>query len=284
MLQIRQMRGKDISFAIRLTDQEKWGVTRSTLQRLMRLNPRGCFIAYDGKKRVGLTTATTYGKRLAWIGNVIVDKDHRGKRIGQSLVRHAVAFLHKSNVSQIALYCFKEHREFYENLGFDTAGSFVRLRRKAGLVKDVGNQAGFQEPPSLTRMMAADEKAFGADRSRLIRDLLDRKEAWCVASFRGGSSISYLMVRESSEDCEFGPWVCMSHLSDEPREMIKRALAMTRPVPVEVSCLRSNRRALQTFKDNGFLKVREGYRMFFGEKVHIGDDSSQYALGFLDKG
>ncbi len=90
------MQSRDIPFAVRLTDQEEWGITPSALRRLRRLNPRGCFIAYDGITRTGLTTTTVYGKELAWIGNVIVDGEHRGKHIGQSLVEHAVAFLQKS--------------------------------------------------------------------------------------------------------------------------------------------------------------------------------------------
>lgn len=284
MLRIRQMQAEDIPFAIRLTDQEKWGVTRGALQRLMRLSPRGCFIACDGSTKLGLTTTTIYGKELAWIGNVIVDKDHRGKRIGQSLVKQAVSFLRKSIVRHIALYCFKEHEEFYESLGFVKDRSFLRLRRNARKVKHPKYSTDFQRPPPLTRVIAADRMAFGADRSKLIRNVLSEEAGWYLGSSRGISSTSYLMVKEYSDDCEFGPWICINPLRDEPEEMLSYALATIRPVPVEVSCLRENRMALQTLKTNDFLMVREGYRMFFEEKARIGKDNSQYALGFLDKG
>jgi ribosomal protein S18 acetylase RimI-like enzyme len=118
MLRVRQMHPSDIPFAIRLTDQEKWGITRSALQRLLRLTPRGCFITHDGTSRLGLLTTTTYGRELAWIGNVIVDREHRGKHIGNRMVEHAVSFLRKLGVRHIALYCFSENVRFYENLGF----------------------------------------------------------------------------------------------------------------------------------------------------------------------
>jgi ribosomal protein S18 acetylase RimI-like enzyme len=284
MLRIKQMHVKDIPFAIRLTDQEEWGITRSALQRLMRLNPRGCFIAYEGSKRLGITTTTVYDRKLAWIGNVIVDKDHRGRQIGHALVEHAASSLRKSSVGHIALYCYKEHVKFYENLGFLRNRSFVRLRRNARRVQHVTRWGDFRRPLSLVRLLAADKEAFGADRSELIRAFLAEKAAWYLGSSRGISSTSYLMVKEYLNDCEFGPWICINPLPDEPREMIERALSKIKPVPVEISCLRENWRALQLLKKNKFRKIREGYRMIFEERAHIGSDSSQYALGFLDKG
>jgi predicted GNAT family acetyltransferase len=250
----------------------------------MRLNPQGCFIAYDGNTRLGLTTTTIYGRKLAWIGNVIVDKNHRGKHVGQSLIRHAVSFLRKSKAGHIALYCFKEHEKFYENLGFVKDRPFLRLRRNARKAEYPKNSIDFRRRPSLSRVIAADKEGFGADRSKLIRAVLAEKAGWYLGSSWGISSTSYLMVKEYPDDCEFGPWICINPLRDDPSEMIARALTMIRSVPVEISCLRENRIALEALKTNGFRKVREGYRMFFGEKARIGNDSLQYALGFLDKG
>ncbi len=60
------------------------------------------------------------------------------------------------------------------------------------------------------------------------------------------------MVREYSDDCEFGPWICTNPSRDEPDEMLSRALAMIRPVPVEISCLQENQRAIHTLKANDF--------------------------------
>jgi predicted GNAT family N-acyltransferase len=284
MLRIKRMETGDIPFAISLSDQEDWGVTRRDIQRLMGLNPRGCFVAYEGITRIGVTTTTIYGKELGWIGNVIVDKDYRGKHIGNSLVEHAVSFLRRSSVRHIALYCFKEHVRFYENLGFVRDRSFFRLRRSAITIEHLKNQVNFQRRPSLARVIATDKKAFGADRSKLIRDVLSKKAGWFLGLSRDHSCVSYLMVREYSDMYEFGPWISIDSSLNEENEMIRRALAMIRPVPVEASCLQENQRPLQTLKTNDFRIVREGYRMFFKERAHIGKDSAQYALGFLDKG
>jgi len=278
------MQSRDIPFAVRLTDQEEWGITPGALRRLRRLNPRGCFIAYDGITRTGLTTTTVYGRELAWIGNVIVDGEHRGKHIGQSLVEHAVAFLQKSRVRHIALYCFSQHEKFYENLGFVKDSSFLRLRRGAARSKRPKNPPQFLRPPTLTKVLAADRKAFGADRSKLISDVLREKASWYIGSDRDALSASYLMSRQYLDDYEFGPWICTNPLRDDPDEMLSRALAMIRPAPIEISCLQQNRGVVHILKAHDFRKVREGYRMFFEQRTEIGNDVAQYALGFLDKG
>ena len=284
MLRIRPMQAKDIPFALRLTNQEKWGVTRTDLRRLMRLNPRGCFITYEGIARLGITTTTVYGRKLAWIGNVIVDKNYRGKSIGHALIEHAVSHLQKSRVQHIALYCYHEHVKFYEDLGFEQDNPFVRLRRNAPKRKQLGTPNISQRPPSLLRILAADRQAFGADRSKLIRHILAERTGSILGSLRMPSSASYLMVKEYGSEGEVGPWICTDPSRDDPDEMLTRALSQMGPVHVEASCMQSNWRAIGALKVNGFHTIREGYRMFFRERARIGDDSAQFALGFLDKG
>lgn len=283
MLQMRPMEAKDITFAVGLTNQEKWGVTRTDLRRLMRLNPRGCFIAHDGIAKLGITMTTVYGRKLAWIGNVIVDKRYRGRNIGHTLIEHAVSHLQKARVQHIALYCYLEHVKFYEDLGFARDKPFVRVRRSKPGKEPLRVPKTSRQLPPLPNIFAADKRAFGADRSKLIRALLADKVAWILGSSQGAST-SYLMVKEYGNECEIGPWICTDPSRDDPEEMMNRALSKMGPVTVEASCMRDNWRALRVLKKNDFRTVRSGYRMFFKKKAHLGDDGAQFALGFLDKG
>lgn len=278
------MRMEDIPFAIQLSDQEHWGITRDDLRRLLRLTPAGCFIAYDGPRKLGLTTTTIYGKKLAWIGNVIVDRRFRGMHIGRNLVEHAVSFLRKSGIQNLALYCFKENVDFYENLGFAKDAPFLRLRRKAKHKVPSVNGRAFHEALPFWTLFSADRKIFGADRSRLIRDLLAKGTGRYLGSTQSRISTSYLLIREYADMCELGPWVCINPPRDEPEKMLSLALSEIGRVPVEVSCLRENKEAVRLISTEGFRMLREGYRMFFENETHIGNDRAQYALGFLDKG
>ena len=284
MLRIKVMRAEDIPFGVSVTDQENWGVTRRDLQRLMQVSPRGCFIALDGPRKVGMTTTTSYGRQLAWIGNVIVRPDQRGRSIGRKLVQHAVSYLQKTRVRTIALYCFDERVRFYGNLGFVKDESFVRLRRDPRKGRRDRTDVPAMPPSSLSKVLHGDREAFGADRSKLIRMFLDEGTGRILCSTRNPQGASYLLIKESETECEIGPWVCEHPAPGEPEEMMDHALVEVGSMPVEASCVKRNRKAMHTFESRDFQVIRSGYRMLYDERAVPGNDSSQYALGFLDKG
>ncbi len=284
MLEIRPMHDADVAFAVKLTNQESWGVTSTDLRRLMRLNPHGCFIACDGIKKLGLTTTTIYGRKLAWIGNVIVDKNHRGRNIGHALVEHAVSYLQKARIRHVALYCYRQHVRFYEDLDFTRDQPFIRMKRSPHKKKQRSIPNESMHPPPLPKIIGADRKAFGADRSRLIRTVLAERVGWILGLAQQNSTGSYLMVKDYGNWCEIGPWIQTDSARDDPNELMSRAIVKIGHVPVEASCMLSNLKAVRVFRANGFRTVKTGYRMFLREKANLSDDSAQFALGFLDKG
>ena len=284
MPQIRTMRASDIPSVVRLCDQESWGVTRSDLKRILRMNPEGSFLAVDGARKLGLITTTSYGGNLAWIGNVIVDRNHRGKEIGRRLVEHAVNYLRRTRIHHIALYCFKENLRFYTHLGFVREAAFLRLKRKGGSVKFRNSRFNFDDSPRLDEVLRIDKRAFGADRSKLIRTVLTEGVAWFIAAYNGSVIKSYIMIKKYEEMCELGPWVSTKPQRTELKGMLRLALAETPARPVEISILGNNRLVLTLLRGHGFRTIREGYRLYYDEKPRIGDDRAQCALGFLDKG
>jgi ribosomal protein S18 acetylase RimI-like enzyme len=283
MLQIRTMRSDDIPYALRLTDQEKWGVTRRDLTRILKLDPKGSLVATSGSRRVALITTTRYGRKLAWIGNVIVDRNYRGAHIGQTLVQNAVKYLRKSNVEHVALYCFDENVEFYRRLGFLRDVPFARLRRRPIPFRSASAATVAPQALPLWVVMSVDKKAFGADRSRLIRMVLRTKAAWYLGFSNGPSANSYLLVKKYKEMYELGPWVCVSPPEAQPSKMLRLVLAKTAGKPIEVSCLR-NHQAFGLFKKYGFRVMSHGYRMYYDRVPRIGRPEANFALGFLDKG
>ena len=112
------MRRSDIPFAVQISNAEKWGIPASDFQRILRLDPHGSFIAIQGRKKIGLATSVSFGKEVAWIGNVVVDGRFRGRHLGQLLVIYALTYLKKRHVKHVALYCFDENIGFYSKLGF----------------------------------------------------------------------------------------------------------------------------------------------------------------------
>ena len=277
------MHRADIPFAVRLSDQEGWGIPARDFERILRLDPKGSFIATEGERKVGLTTTISYGTQIAWIGNVVVAKQHRGKHIGQALVHEAVRYLRMNRIKRIVLYSFNENVEYYRKLRFMRGPSFVRLRREGKLYRAPVPQLYSDETVPLRSLLSFDRKAFGADRSRLVKALLHSGSAWYVA-YAAGSSRSYLMVKQYEDMHELGPWVSVGLRRAKLDAMLRTALGKTGDRPIEVSCLSGNRDVMRILKSHDFRVVNRGRIMYYQKISRMGQPRAIAALGFLDKG
>ncbi len=277
------MRLNDIPFAIRLTNLEHWGIERNDLERIIRLSPEGSFVAYLGTKRVGMLTTTRFGRKIAWIGNVVVKRAVRGRHIGQKLVEHALDYLRSVGVRHVAVYCFLENVRFYERLGFVIDVKFVRLHRnrRAKMAGGLKNERQRDDESSSGHLFNLDRRAFGADRSPLF-DMVLREGHGRVLEAHGQSA---LLVKVYENMYEFGPWVGFRRFDyQKDGRLIDDAVLRYSGKPIEASCLLSNRKVLKRMKHDGFCIVNVGYRMYHIRKIKLGRDSVSYLLGFLDKG
>jgi predicted GNAT family acetyltransferase len=228
-----------------------------------------------------MITTVAFGKDLAWIGNVVVDKRFRGKHIGQSLVEHAIMHLRSSAVRRIGLYCFSNNVGFYEKLGFIKNVEFKRLRRRPKTTPPIicSNRA----PITLRQIMEIDRRSFGADRSKLLRALI-RTGHGTFLGFRCEKSAAYLMTKNYRDMYEFGPGVAVDLPEAEMASLLRLAVSRAFRKPIELSCLAKNYYVLRLLKNQGFEVINTGYRMFLNRRTGLGDDRANYLLGFKDKG
>ena len=276
------MQGKDIPFAIHLTDQENWSIPKQDFQRLLRLDPRGSFVATEGMHRVGVATTASYGKKIAWIGNVVVQEQYRGKHVGQALVTHAINYLHNTHVEHVALYCFDENVEFYRKLGFVEGSRFERLRREAKWTSKHPANELFRNL-SLPAILLLDKKAFGADRSRVILDLLDSKCA-SIFSVVSGPGRSYLLAKNYEDMWELGPWISFRLTELTLDAVLSESLVHANGKAVEIASPLRNPLTTVMFRRHGFRVIKTGHCMHLHEIPRIGSPAAILALGFLDKG
>jgi ribosomal protein S18 acetylase RimI-like enzyme len=283
MLRIRKMRRSDISFAVRLSDQEDWGIPVRDFERILRLDPRGSFIAMENSSRVGLATTTSYGKQIAWIGNVVVEKSRRGKHIGQALVKHAIGYLEKTGVKRIALYSFDENIEYYRKLGFIQGPRFARFRRERQPLRDAVSESSARKTMTERSLLATDRKAFGADRARLLVDMLNSG----AASYLGYSARpkrSYLLAKDYEDMRELGPWISFGLRLTELESMLRIVLNKTDSKPVEIACPLTSRSVLAMLSKFHFQTIKKGHVMGYRRLSKIGQPNAVVAFGFLDKG
>jgi GNAT superfamily N-acetyltransferase len=277
------MRHGDIQFAVDLTAKEGWGIPPRDFRRILRLDPRGSFVALEGNRRLGVATTTSYGRDVAWIGNVVVSKKFRGKHIGQQLVERMIEHLSGNRVRHIALYSFRENVPFYKRLNFAEGPKFLRLRRASKRHSRSSAERVMRMPLTFSSVLEMDRVAFGADRARLLDLMIRSRYAW-IQSYSDGPSASYMLVKRYEDMNELGPWVSFRSAPAKLNLLLESALSKAQSKPVEVSCPASNHISLRLLTDQGFRVINEGQFMFYQRVAKLGDPTAVLAHGFLDKG
>ena len=246
---IRLLFESDISAAMKLKEAAGWNQTEADWRRLIKLEPNGCFAAIENDRLVGTTTTTTYGDDLAWIGMVLVDPQYRRRGIATRLMETALAYL-DGKVAVIKLDATAEGSPVYEKFGFK-AESLVERWRGAVESRSVGRD---DMAVNLEELLALDRRAFGADRSRLIKSLFDDSPV----RVRNGSG--YALARAGTRATYIGPVVATDAAQVE--NLLDRVMGqLSGSVYIDFNTESG------VLADRGFVKERDLIRMSFGSRT-----------------
>ena len=112
-----------------LTEEAYWvpGRDRETIDRLVRESTRVIGV-YRGDELVGFARVVSDGSNMAWLGDVFVLTEHRGRGLGVELVREAVE--HPPHRTLTWFLNMKDAHELYARFGFRPPNerTMVRLR------------------------------------------------------------------------------------------------------------------------------------------------------------
>jgi predicted N-acetyltransferase YhbS len=244
MVKIRSLTAIDLSAAQRLREQAGWNQTDDDWRRLLAWSPDGCWVAELDGQIVGTTTVTAYGRRIAWIGMVLVDEAHRRQGIGRALLSHAIAYLERRAVQTIALDSTPEGQPLYARLGFEDAFELARWRgplpapapgarpawppragmpgRPAWPRSQEADPRSFSEqteaptrpdeavvrpfePADLASVAAYDARLFGADRAHILGAQLGGHPARCFVAERREQIVGYVLSRPGARAWHLGP-------------------------------------------------------------------------------
>src|SRR3954454_12139696 len=100
---IRPLAEADVPAAQRLREQAGWNQSDDDWRRLLAWGPDGCWAAERDGRVVGTAAVVTYGRRIAWIGMVLVDVEQRRQGIGRALLQQALSHLDRLGVESVAL-------------------------------------------------------------------------------------------------------------------------------------------------------------------------------------
>jgi GNAT superfamily N-acetyltransferase len=255
-MEIRLLFESDIPAAMRLKEAAGWNQTEADWRRLIKLEPNGCFAAIENDRLVGTTTTTTYEADLAWIGMVLVDPQYRRRGIATRLMETALAYL-DGKVAVIKLDATAEGGPVYEKFGFK-AESLVERWRGSGKSQSVEPE---DTAVDLDALLALDRRAFGADRSRLIKYLID--DALIAPVLVKGELTGYTLARAGTKATYVGPVVTTD--ASQVENLLDQSLAqLSGDVYIDFSneCGVSS----SVLAARGFVKERDLIRMSLGSR------------------
>ena len=123
---IRMMTEFDLSAALMLSTSVGWNQIAADWQRMLLLEPDGCFVAEQNGEIVGTTLCCTFGP-VAWLAMVIVREDQRGCGLGRELVRTGLIYAQQQGVRTVRLDATRLGEAVYRKLGFVPQFELVRM-------------------------------------------------------------------------------------------------------------------------------------------------------------
>jgi GNAT superfamily N-acetyltransferase len=250
----------DFPFAATLTDQMDWGLSEQDFEFATELEPQGCFILLDNSQKIGLVTTVNFGK-IAWFGNLIVDKNQRNKGAGSTLASHAIKYLISKNVETVGLYAYVDRIPFYIRLGFKPDSQFQVLKGKAfpSNRKTPVKQAGKED---LNKIMEFDHKCFGASRKKMLEPIIADPDNICHVLYENNQVTGYAIAKVYRGKAELGPLVCTNKTL--ALDILKSVLNQLNGIEVSMFAPAEENEIISALKEAGFQESFRVQTMFFG--------------------
>lgn len=262
---------------MRLKNLAGWNQTIADWRRLLRLNPSGCFAALADEKVVATITTTEYEDELAWIGMVLVEPSFRRRGIATRLMEAALEYLKEKQVRAVKLDATPEGQLVYEGLGFEFELMVERWSRAGDAVNTTSDRAPDAADSALGSVLELDRRAFGADRSQLLRLLIDDSTGGLRSRRKiGENSSGYALARPGTAADYIGPIV-----ADDPQTalaLLDDMLGRATNAQVLIDINTTFGVAPAELKSRGFVKQRDLIRMRRGEESGAGTSDLIFAI------
>jgi predicted GNAT family acetyltransferase len=236
---------------------------------LLELSPECCLAVQVGNELAATTTLLCYGGRLAWVGMVLTKEKFRGQGLARQLLSEALRLADQMNIETVKLDATDQGKHLYEKSGFRSEQPVERWFRKG-----VGSfEMQLQANPLPVHWNEADAGAFGADRSALLKKMVQRNSPQVLSK-------SFLLSRSGVNTAYLGP--CVSGDPNVAHSLIEQCVLSTK-APFFWDLLTKNHEAVAIAQNLGFTPQRSLTRMVRGRDLR-GSEESIYALGGFEFG
>lgn len=273
-LQLRPMTRKDLPFAMRLHNMERWNQLEPDWEFLIDADTGGNFVAvYDGHD-AGTVTTFTYQNRFSWIGMVLVDREYRGLGIGNALLNASIEF--GKTKGTLRLDATPQGEKLYKTLGFKTERILARYELNS--LKHLpasGKTCKSVSPGQLNEIAELDSAAFGAERRSVLNYLLNTNPQYAWYLEREGKITGYCFGRPGVDFHQIGPITAENE--NDAKDLLLAAIQNC-PSPVIVDVFDEHSEWIAELKSLGFEFQRPFIRMYLGELRNGGNIKIQYAI------
>lgn len=278
---IRLMAKSDIPSVMLLKEAEGWNQTETDWVTIQQIEPGGCLVFERAGTVVGTVTVVCYGKRLGWIGMMLVDVEYRRQGIGAALIEAALEYLDRREVSIAKLDATDVGRLLYDKFGFVDECTVERWIRPSGDAQEE-QKLDTGEDTIGNWDQHLDQEAFGLDRSRILDCLLANPG---VRLFRASNAQAFL--RPGSKFQQIGPFVARDIHAAEVvlNKILDHSSTFTIAWDLFPDCLT----AVQLSHQKGFTPRRRLTRMAKkmrsdSSKSFLGDQTMQFGIAAFEFG
>ncbi len=277
-MQIEPMAFEDLNFALNLIDIEQWGQGQEEVADLFQLSPETIFIAKENDVLVGMAFGVKYDQ-FAFLADVIVREEYRGKGFGKKLVQHTLQALHHQGIEDIYLDGVPKITPLYEKEGFKPICKSFRLYGQIPFQSS--DRIRIMDAADLDYVLTLDKKYFQSDRSPLLSTLFQNYPKLCKVYIEENQIQGYIMGTPRENYIKLGPWVI-----DNPKLNVSCMLSSygspSLTPQLFMGILESSPQALKMAMEMGLQAKYFSIRMHRGENLI--DSPHIYAIMGPDRG
>ncbi len=268
----------DIRDAMKLSNAEGWNQTEKDWKVFIENPENVCMLAECGNRVIGTTTAINYSNQVAWIGMVLVDKEYRGQGISKSLLTDV--FKKLESFKSVKLDATPAGQQVYKKFGFTDEYLIARMTNASINNLPTDDDNGILQGPiqfeQMQEIIALDEIIFGANRSQLIKSLINEYPGQSLLLKRNNRLTGFALGREGNKYHQIGPVVASN--TTDTKTLIMEALTKLTNQPVVVDVLCDKEELLDWLDSIGFIKQRHFMRMYKKENSFSGVIDKQYLI------
>tara|TARA_R110002126_G_scaffold291600_1_gene454105 strand:- start:7977 stop:8819 length:843 start_codon:yes stop_codon:yes gene_type:complete len=208
----------DVESGMALSSEAGWNQTADDWRHFI-TNGQAIGVRAPGGRLVGSAAALPYDGPFGFIGMVLVTPQWRRRGIATQLVDQCIKVLCEKGLTPV-LDATADGEAVYRKQGFVPQFRFDRWERPALTSPDKTAPADASSVCAMATLVDLDHQAFGADRSRLMTDFLDRKatKALCAQDNSG-----FALVRDGRRAAQAGPVVASSQ--HQALQLLERLVA-----------------------------------------------------------